>query len=101
MRDGRLKRVQAVVQRRSVCLRKATITASSSMLRTVEAASLGPVGRSATDPRFFHLATVFGLIRSASPAPSGSLDYVVSLDGLPLSSWRSHEELARSASLNT
>ena len=43
-------------------LRKATITASSSMLRTVEAASLGPVGRSATDPRFFHFATVFGLI---------------------------------------
>ena len=26
-------------------------------------------------------------------ASSGSLDYVVSLDGPPLSSWRSHEEL--------
>jgi hypothetical protein len=26
------------------------------------------------------------------PAPSGSLDYAVSLDGPPLSLWRSHEE---------
>jgi len=33
--------------------------ASSSGDRTVEAAFFGPVGRSATDVRFFHLATVF------------------------------------------
>ena len=38
------------------------ITASSSTVRTVDPASLGPVGRSETDVRFFHLATVLGLI---------------------------------------
>ena len=35
---------------------------SSSTDRTVDLASLGPVGRSATEPRFFHLATVYGLM---------------------------------------
>lgn len=35
---------------------------SSSMLSTVERASLRPVGRSLTAVRFFHLATVFWLI---------------------------------------
>ena len=34
-----------------------------------------------------------GRSRSASPAPLGSLDYAVSLDGPPQSSWRSHVEL--------
>jgi hypothetical protein len=38
------------------------ITASSSMLSTVERGVRGPVGRSATLVRFFHFATVFGLI---------------------------------------
>jgi hypothetical protein len=28
----------------------------------VDFASFGPVGRSATEPRFFHLATVLGLM---------------------------------------
>ncbi len=36
--------------------------ASSSMERTVDLASLGPVGLSATVSRCFHLATVFWLI---------------------------------------
>ncbi len=36
--------------------------ASSSTVRTVELASFGPVGRSATVVRFFHLATVLGLM---------------------------------------
>ena len=36
--------------------------ASSSMERTVDLASLGPVGRSATILRCFHFATVFWLI---------------------------------------
>ena len=36
--------------------------AFSSAQRTVDLASFGPVGTSATEPRFFHLATVFGLI---------------------------------------
>src|ERR1700757_3892907 len=39
--------------------RIATIIASSSMERTVDLASLGPVGRSATVSRCFHFATVF------------------------------------------
>ena len=38
------------------------MTASSSVERTVERGRLGPVGRSATEARFFHLATVLGLI---------------------------------------
>jgi hypothetical protein len=38
------------------------ITASSSMLSTVERGVRGPVGKSATLVRFFHFATVFGLI---------------------------------------
>ena len=40
----------------------ATTTASSSCDRTVECASFGPVGTSATDDRFFHFATVFWLM---------------------------------------
>ena len=34
--------------------------ASSSMERMVDLGSRGPVGRSATEPRFFHFATVLG-----------------------------------------
>ena len=52
---------QAIVERSSVCLRKATTTASSSTDRTVDLGFLGPVGRSETDVRAFHLAMVFGL----------------------------------------
>jgi hypothetical protein len=36
--------------------------ASSSIDSTVDLASFGPVGRSPTEARFFHLATVFWLI---------------------------------------
>jgi hypothetical protein len=46
----------------SVIVVKATMMASSSTDRTVDLGSLGPVGWSVTVPRFFHLATVFGLI---------------------------------------
>jgi hypothetical protein len=35
------------------------MTASSSRERDVDFGSLGPVGRSAVESRFFHLATVF------------------------------------------
>ena len=38
------------------------MTASSSIERTVDLGSFGPVGRSAAEVRFFHLATVFWLI---------------------------------------
>ena len=62
MRQAWLKGVQAVVEWHSVCLRKATTIASSSGESTVERASFGPVGRSATEVRRFHLATVFRLI---------------------------------------
>jgi hypothetical protein len=62
MRNRRLKRVEAVVERQKRMPRKAMITASSSTARTVDPASLGPVGRSETEVRFFHLATVLGLI---------------------------------------
>ena len=48
-----------------------------------------PVGRSATDERFLHFNMVLG-IDAVPPrqSVSGSLDYAVSLDGPPLSSWR-------------
>src|SRR5215218_81071 len=46
----------------SVCLRKATIAASSSALKIVECVVLGPMAASCTVLRFFHLATVFGLM---------------------------------------
>jgi hypothetical protein len=41
---------------------KATMMASSSSDKLVDFDSFGPVGRSATEPRCFHFATVFGLI---------------------------------------
>ena len=47
---------------RIVCRRNATITASSSRVRTVDVASFGPVGRSVAEVRFFHFATAFWLI---------------------------------------
>ena len=45
-----------------MCLRKAKTIASSAIESTVDFASFGPVFRSATEPRFFHLATVLGLM---------------------------------------
>ena len=36
--------------------------ASSCWLRTVERGCLGPIGKSLTESRFFHFATVFGLM---------------------------------------
>lgn len=49
--------------------------ASSSSDNIVDLGSRGPVGKSATDGRFFHLATVFWLMRWRFAGPSGSLDY--------------------------
>jgi hypothetical protein len=46
----------------SVCLRKATMIASSSPVRTVDFGSFGPVGKSLTLSRLRHFATVLGLI---------------------------------------
>lgn len=43
----------------SVCLRKATTAASSATDNTVEHGCVGPVGKSATEVRFFHFVTVF------------------------------------------
>lgn len=43
-------------------MRKATITACSSIVSTVDVGFFGTVGKSATEVRFFHFAAVFGLI---------------------------------------
>ncbi len=45
-----------------VCLRNAIHIASSSEVNTVEDGSLGPIQVSCNVVRFFHLATVLGLI---------------------------------------
>ena len=55
-----LKCIEAIVKGNSVCLRKATARWA---------------GRSATEPRFLHLATV--LIPCREPGSSGSLDFAV------------------------
>ena len=62
MWDRWLQRIEAVVERQQRVAPEATITASSSTDSTVDLACLGPVGRSATEDRFFHLETVFWLI---------------------------------------
>src|ERR1700733_4473364 len=84
-----------------VCLRKATTTASSSPDRTVDLGAFGPVGRSETEVRAFHLAMVFWWTRSAWPAPSGSLDYVLSLDRPPQSRGVPMKNLSHSASFES
>ena len=61
MRDGRLQSVQAIVERQQSMPPEGNDDASSSADRTVDPGSLGPVRRSETDFRDFHLATVFGL----------------------------------------
>ena len=80
VRDRGLQGIETVVQgQQRVLTEGETMIASSSMLSTVERASFGPVGRSFTAVRFFHLATVFWLTPYAWRGPSGSLNYVVSL----------------------
>jgi hypothetical protein len=61
VRDGRLQGVQAVVERQHNMPSEGDNDASSSTDRTVDPGSFGPVGRSETEVRAFHLATVFGL----------------------------------------
>src|SRR5437762_8731114 len=51
----------------NVCRRKAMMIASSSTDSTVEAGCCGPVGRSTTELRFFHLATVDPVSFGQSP----------------------------------
>ena len=48
--------------------------ASSSIVRTVDLGSFGPVRASQTDERFFHLAIVFWLTPKAYSAASGSIN---------------------------
>lgn len=62
MRDGWLQRIEAVVEWQQRMPPEGDDDRSSSMERTVELASLGPVERSATVSRCFHFATVFWLI---------------------------------------
>ena len=54
--------IEAIIERQQVCLRKATIIASSAWLRTVDLGNFGPIGASLVEVLRFHLRTVFGLI---------------------------------------
>lgn len=85
----------------TVCRRKATMIASSSTVRTVDLGSFDPVRRSSIEACPFHLATALGLYHDASPGPSGSLDYAVSLDEPPLSLLRSRGVPAPERTLST
>jgi hypothetical protein len=60
MQDRRLQSAKAIVERQQG-VPPATTTASSSTVRTVDRGSFGPVRRSATVVRAFHLAMVFAL----------------------------------------
>jgi hypothetical protein len=59
VRDGRLQRIEAIVERQQRMPPELMTIASSSVDSTVDFGRLVPVGRSATEPRLFHLATVF------------------------------------------
>ena len=56
------------------------------------AGSVGPVRRSWTELRFLHLAIVLGLTPYRLARALRLVDYLVLLDGPPLSSWRSRVE---------
>ena len=62
MRDGRLEGIEAIVQRQQRMLSEHHDDRLVLDGRTVDLGSRGPVGRSATEPRFFHFATVLGLM---------------------------------------
>lgn len=62
MRNRRLQRKEAVVERQQRIAPEGDETASSSMERTVDRGSFGPVGRSAVEVRSRDFATVFWLI---------------------------------------
>ena len=61
MWNGRLQSAEAIVERQQRMSSEGDDHASSSTDRAVDRGSLGPVGRSETDDRAFHLAMVFGL----------------------------------------
>jgi hypothetical protein len=62
MRDRRLQRIEAAIERQQRVPAKGENDRLFPIDSTVEVGCLGPVGRSATELRFFHLATVFGLM---------------------------------------
>ena len=80
MRDRRLQGIEAVVSGSSVCLRKATMIASSLDDSTVECGVFGPIGASLTKARLRHLATVlwFSPCRAASSL-SGAFDRCIAV----------------------
>jgi len=85
MRDGRLQGIQTIVERQQCMpggMRRRLPLPRPTELWTA-AFSGRSEDRSPTND-FRHLRTVFWLIRSDWPEPSGSLDYAVSLDGPPL-----------------
>jgi hypothetical protein len=59
MRDGRLQGVEAVVERQQGMPSESDDHRLFFLVRTVDLGFFGPVGRSATEVRPFHLATVF------------------------------------------
>lgn len=76
LRDGRLQGIEAIIEGQQRGPAKGErIASSSSIDDPVDPRFFGPVGRSASEPRFFPLTTVFRLIplgeRSQNP-----LDYV-------------------------
>ena len=92
MRDGGLQGIEAIVERQHSMPLEGTDDGLFLCRQDCRSGLLGPVRRSETDFRAFHLAMVFGLTPWRLARALRLLDYVVSLDGPPLSFWRSHEE---------
>jgi len=91
VRNKRLERVKAIIQRPKLYWRKATIMASSSTDETVERGFLGSVFKSSVLFLLRHLSTVFGLMpKCFNSLDPSSLDYPVLLNELPPSSWHCH-----------
>lgn len=89
MRDGWLQGVQAVIQRQQRVPPEGYNDRLFLDRQNRRLRSFGPVRKSSTEARAFDLATVLGLIPCRLAKTSGSL---VSLEGPPLSLWRSRGE---------
>jgi hypothetical protein len=85
VRDGGVQGIEAIVERQQRMAAERDEDRLLSIERTVDFEAFGPVGRSVTVRHFFPVT--IGLTRSVARVSSNSLDYVVSLDGSPLSSW--------------
>jgi len=61
LEEAMQRRPRQLIERRQRMSRNATIKVSSSLERTVDRGTFGPIGRSSTPVRLRHFATVFGL----------------------------------------